>query len=123
MRVMAAVQLDMGTVVDTESPEMGLPIANAENKKLETAVQRKGREIAALQRQSEHLRDRVQAMGDHLKNVQQELQQTQVITCIEIDLSCRFLSGPYYRNSMISAFVYYRVFTRQGKEIWRLKLT
>ena len=123
MRVMAAVQLDMGTVVDTESPEMGLPIANAENKKLETEVQRKGREIAALQRQSEHLGDRVQAMGDHLKNVQQELQQTQVITCIVSMRSTTSLVRPYYRTSIISAFVYYRVFTRQGKEIWRLKLT
>lgn len=75
---MAAVRLDLGGEVDVESLEMGLPISNAENKKLEAEVQRKEREITAFQRQTEHLRDRVQAMGDHLKNVQQELQQTQV---------------------------------------------
>ena len=74
---MAAIQLDMPGV-DLEGQEMGLPIANAENKKLEAEVRQKKRGIAALQRQTEHLRDRVQAMGDHMKNVQQELQQTQV---------------------------------------------
>ena len=77
-REMAAVQVDIGSAFDAEIPEMGLPIANAENKALQAEVQRKEREIAELQRQAEHLRDRVQAMGDHLKNVQQELQQTQV---------------------------------------------
>ena len=76
--VMAAAQLDTGARVEEESPEMGLPISNAENKKLEVEVRRKEKDIGSLQRQAEHLRDRVQAMGDHLKNVQQELQQTQV---------------------------------------------
>ena len=71
-------QLDLGVGIDLENPEMGLPVANAENKQLEAEVQRKEREISALQRQAEHLRDRVQAMEDHLKNVQQELQETQV---------------------------------------------
>ena len=75
---MAAAQLDLGAVLGAESPEMGLPIANAENKKLQAEVRRKEREMAELQRQAAHLQDRVQAMGDHLKNVQQELQQTQV---------------------------------------------
>ena len=75
---MAAIPLDIASAFDAETPEMGLPIANAENKELQADVQRKEREVAELQRQAEHLRDRVQAMGDHLKNVQQELQQTQV---------------------------------------------
>lgn len=79
-RGMAAVPLDIGGAFDAEGPEMGLPIANAENKELQAEVQRREREIAELQRQAEHLRDRAQAMGDHLKNVQQELQQTQVRT-------------------------------------------
>ena len=83
---MAAVRLNLEGEVDMESLEMGLPIANAENKQLEGEVQRKEREISALQRQAEHLSDRVQAMGDHLKNVQQELQQTQVqiMNCTQV---------------------------------------
>ena len=75
---MAAAQHAAGTEMDVESLEMGLPISNAENKKLEAEVQLKERAITALQRQAEQLGDRVQAMGDHLKNVRQELQQTQV---------------------------------------------
>lgn len=76
---MAAVGMEVeGAAIDMENLEMGLPIANEENKKLEAEVQRKEKEITALQRQAENIHDRVQAMGDHLKNVQQELQQTQV---------------------------------------------
>ena len=57
---------------------LGLPIANEVNKQLEAEVQRKEREIASLQLNVEEHKDRVQAIGDHLKNVRQELQQTQV---------------------------------------------
>ena len=60
---------------------LGLPIANEENKRLEAEVQRKEREIAALQLQIDESKDRVQAISDHLKNVRQELQHTQVILC------------------------------------------
>ena len=75
---MAATQLHAGGGMDVESLDMGLPIANAENKKLEAEVQRKEKEITSLQHQAEQLGDRVQAMSDHLKNVRQELQHTQV---------------------------------------------
>ena len=75
---MAAAQIDVrAATFGADGPEMGLPVANEENKQLQAEVQLKEREIAELQRQAAHLRDRVQAMGDHLKNVQQELQQTQ----------------------------------------------
>ena len=57
---------------------LGLPVANAENKKLETEVQAKEKEIAALQLQIEEHSERAQAISDHLKNVRQELQHTQV---------------------------------------------
>ena len=56
----------------------GLPVANEENKKLQTEVQRKEREIAALQQQIDEHKDRTQAIRDHLKNVRQELLHTQV---------------------------------------------
>ena len=75
---MAASQLYGLGEVDVESVEMGLPIANAENKKLEAEVQSKEKEIASLEQQAEQLGDRVKAMSDHLKNVRQELHQTQV---------------------------------------------
>lgn len=73
---MAAIQpVGLGEV-DLES--LGLPIANEENKKLEAEVQRKEREITSLQLQIEEHRDRIQAISDHLRNVRQEVQHTQV---------------------------------------------
>ena len=72
---MAAAELE-GALFDMGG--MGLPVANKENKKLEAEVQRKEREIAALQLQVDVHKDRTQAIRDHLKNVRQELQHTQV---------------------------------------------
>lgn len=62
--------------VDLE--QLGLPVANAENKQLEAGVQKKEKEITRLQLQIDEHKDRVQAIGDHLRNVRQELQHTQV---------------------------------------------
>lgn len=68
--------LEVTSGMDLES--LGLPIANDENKKLEADVQRKEKEISRLQLQIDEHSDRIQAISDHLKNVRQELQQTQV---------------------------------------------
>ena len=72
---MAASSFDGG---DLDLENLGLPVANAENKLLEAEVQRKENEINSLQLQIDEYKDRVQAMSDHLRNVRQELQQTQV---------------------------------------------
>ena len=72
---MAATEFE-GALLDMGG--MALPVANEENKKLETGVRRKEREIAALQLQIDEHKDRAQAIRDHLKNVRQELQHTQV---------------------------------------------
>lgn len=82
--------VDVAGGIDLEN--LGLPIANAENKKLEAEVQRKEKEISSLQQRVDEHSDRVQAIRDHLKNVRQELQQTQVgyvhrssrLTCTEL---------------------------------------
>ncbi len=71
-----AVDLDLGGELDLE--RLGLPIANEENKKLEAAVQQKEREISRLQQQVQDHKERAQALTDHLRNVRQELQHTQV---------------------------------------------
>ncbi len=62
--------------IDLEN--LGLPISNTENKQLETQVQQKEKQITLLQRKADEHKDRIQAITDHLKNVRQELQQTQV---------------------------------------------
>ena len=62
--------------VDLEN--LGLPISNAENKQLEAQVQQKEKQITSLQRRADEHKDRIQAITDHLRNVRQELQQTQV---------------------------------------------
>lgn len=69
----------MDSGIDLDS--FALPVANKENKELQLEIERKQKEIASLKRQSEGYADRIQALSDHLKNVQQELQHTQV-TCI-----------------------------------------
>ena len=73
--IMAALGFDGG---DVDLEQLGLPVANAENKLLEAEVQRKENEINSLQLQIDEYKDRVQAVSDHLRNVRQELQQTQV---------------------------------------------
>ena len=109
---MAAILLDIASAFDAETPEMGLPIANAENKELQADVQRKEREVAELQRQAEHLRDRVQAMGDHLKNVQQELQQTQVGELVQATREAICFCG----------LLVHRGSTRQERRMWGLSI-
>ena len=78
---MEALALESGGI---ELDQLGLPVANTENKQLEAQVQRKEREINSLQLQIDENKDRVQAISDHLKNVRQELQQTQV--CLQYSL-------------------------------------
>ncbi|XP_072033774.1 coiled-coil domain-containing protein 39-like [Amphiura filiformis] len=54
-----------------------VPVANQDNKILEEDVQTKQREIVQLQTELGTSEDRVFAMSEHMKNVQQELNQTQ----------------------------------------------
>ena len=75
---MAAFQFEGN--IDLE--QLGLPIANTENKQLEAGVQKKEKEISKVQLQVDEHKDRVQAINDHLRNVRQELQHTQVRLCI-----------------------------------------
>ena len=72
---MAAFDLQ-GSGIDLD--RLGLPVANTENKLLEAEVQGKEKEINSLQLNIDEHKDRVQAISDHLRNVRQELQQTQV---------------------------------------------
>ena len=57
---------------------ISLPISNEENKQLEEDVQLKKSEISTLQQQISEHNDRIQVLTEHLKNVQQELNLTQV---------------------------------------------
>ena len=68
--------LDLEGEIDLE--QLGLPISNTENKLLEAEVQRKQKELAAHQFRIAQHKERIQAVGDHLKNVKQEVQHTQV---------------------------------------------
>lgn len=63
---------------DVELEHLTLPIANAVNKQLEKEVSKHRKEIDKLQAQIEEHEDRTQIIRDHLKNVRQELQLTQV---------------------------------------------
>ncbi|XP_033638039.1 coiled-coil domain-containing protein 39-like [Asterias rubens] len=58
---------------------MKVPVANQENKQLEEQVQRKQQEIVRFQSELSEHEDRVFAMSEHMKNVQQELNQTQAL--------------------------------------------
>lgn len=69
--------LDLEGEIDLE--QLGLPISNTENKLLEAEVQRNQKEVAAHQAKIDQHKERIQAVGDHLKNVKQELQHTQVL--------------------------------------------
>lgn len=57
---------------------VSLPISNEANKQLEEGVQQKKTEINALQQQIGEHNDRIHILSEHLKNVQQELNLTQV---------------------------------------------
>ncbi len=58
---------------------MSLPVTNSVL--LIFQVQRKQKEITALKNELGDNEDRVHAMSEHLKNVRQELQHTQVHLC------------------------------------------
>ena len=68
--------LDLESGIDLE--HLGLPIANTENKILEAELQRKQKEISTHDLKTLECKERVQAISDHLRNVKQELQHTQV---------------------------------------------
>ncbi len=74
---MAALDLDSG--FDLE--HLGLPISNTENKILEAEVQKKQKEVSLHDGKIEENKERIQAISDHLKNVKQEFQHTQV--CVQ----------------------------------------
>ena len=87
---MAALDLDSG--IDLE--QLGLPIANTENKILETEVQKKQNEISTHDLKISDNKERVQAISDHLRNVKQELQHTQV--WFQTFAKSRFLLNSYF---------------------------
>lgn len=55
-----------------------MPVANAENRKLEEAVTDKEKNIVRCQQDLKQNEDRVHHISEHLKNVRQELKHTQV---------------------------------------------
>lgn len=55
-----------------------MPVANAENRKLEEVVTEKEKRIVRTQQDLKQNEDRVHHMSEHLKNVRSELKQTQV---------------------------------------------
>ena len=65
--------------MDTDLDRMGLAVANEENKLLEVEVQQKQKLIGEINDQLSEYSERVAAMREHMKNVHQELQHTQVI--------------------------------------------
>ncbi|XP_038050649.1 coiled-coil domain-containing protein 39-like [Patiria miniata] len=58
---------------------MKVPVANQENKMLEEEVQHKQQDVVRYQAELSEHEDRVFAMSEHMKNVQQELNQTQAL--------------------------------------------
>lgn len=71
---MAALDLDSGISLE----HLGLPVSNTENKILEADVQKKQKDISIHDAKILENKERIQAIGDHLKNVKQELSHTQV---------------------------------------------
>lgn len=65
-------------VMDIDLDGMVLPMANEENKSLEIKVQQKQKLISELNNQLAEYNERVDAIKEHMKNVHQELQHTQV---------------------------------------------
>ena len=64
---------------DLDLDRMGLAVANEENKLLEVEVQQKQKLIGEINGQLSEYSERVAAMREHMRNVRQELQYTQVI--------------------------------------------
>lgn len=56
---------------------IAMPVANLENKQLEHEVSSAQKSIVAHKEQLDEHSDRIYAMSEHLRNVQQELQHTQ----------------------------------------------
>ena len=65
-------------VMDIDLDGMVLPVANEENKALEIDVTRKQKLIGEFDNQVAEYNERVDAIKEHMKNVRQELQHTQV---------------------------------------------
>ncbi|XP_072544445.1 coiled-coil domain-containing protein 39 [Salminus brasiliensis] len=70
-----------GTVLSEVAWDQGfaIPVANAENKALEEELQRKQKEKANVQNKLSQCKDGINAMAEHLRNVQQELSHTQAL--------------------------------------------
>ncbi|XP_027048687.1 coiled-coil domain-containing protein 39-like, partial [Pocillopora damicornis] len=56
---------------------IAMPVANLENKQLESEVTETQKNITTYKEQLDEHADRIYAMSEHLRNVQQELQHTQ----------------------------------------------
>jgi len=74
-------------VMDIDLNGMVLPVANEENKSLEIEVQRKQKQIGDLNNQLAEYNERVDAIKEHMKNVRQELQHTQVHKTVALESS------------------------------------
>lgn len=84
--------------MDINLDGMVLPVANEENKSLEIEVQRKQKLIGELDNQVAEYNERVDAIKEHMKNVRQELQHTQVYKNCS---SGRLINSLQYRDSMM----------------------
>ncbi len=78
---------------EIELENLALPISSAENKQLENEIHAKQLEIEQLSYNIEENQDRINLLNDHMKNVRQELQLTQV--SINIPLIISFLEYNY----------------------------
>ena len=63
---------------DTDFENLALPISDGPNKELEQEVFQKRKEIEKLANEITEHKDRLHVMGNHLVNVKQELELTQV---------------------------------------------
>lgn len=68
----------MAGLEEIDLEQFGLPISNTQNKLLEAKVQKNQKELSAHEVKINQHKERIQAVGDHLRNVKQELQHTQV---------------------------------------------
>ncbi|MCI4377910.1 hypothetical protein PGIGA_G00208620 [Pangasianodon gigas] len=59
--------------------KFAIPVSNTENKALEDEIQRKQKELAIVENKVSQHKERINAMTEHLKNVQQELTHTQAL--------------------------------------------
>lgn len=84
--------------MDIDLDGMVLPVANEENKALEIGVTRKQKLIGELDNQVAEFNERVDAIKEHMKNVRQELQHTQVYTMLFNKAQVATLQ---YRDSMM----------------------